>query len=625
MDELLRELRDEGRLDSVGSFTLDFSRAFEKLKRFQSQADQFAVQLVAAARMRGAERIELRCREREFSLAFVGRGYRWKELQSLFQQEQTDPSVFRLNLALLACLGLAPEVIGMDTWDDRRGHRLTVRGNQLEIRALKGAPSPNSTRLYMTLGWRSCPLPTPEAIAVSERCSLCPGLTLNGQAIAPPDVPLGTRGSLAAGLWPARPNLEGDLQAAYFANRPGFTVVLHGVSFPIPDASPWDWLGAAVWCDHLGTDLSFQKLRMDDAADELRSRVEEGLDALLPVVFESQPLHGVLGQRALDYLAGRPGPYHRMARMATLRWGLEGPLEDGLTALRGARAGLTGFELVESWNRTFRQWLEKLEGAQRNRPLTLEECRRLRELWVQVEDLLPDRAPGEGLGLDLLSRDMQRAAERSALAAWAVGYVERARSELGEHPLVWLAEGDLERAEAGFAGSPAWHARCRRLRGLEPVELPSSAQTFQYEWVLAEMLRLPEKPASLRALSPMLKFLGGCADPRLLHSLAERERERYGQSLVSPESEVPPRALNEWLTGAFDLERQGDRRGAEERCLGLLYFSRVAQPAHPATRALALWMGHFYLEHGQFEEGIRHLLWADPHAQGSIPPSFNPR
>ncbi len=610
MDELLRELREEGRLDSVGSFTLDFKRGFEKLRKFQSEPDQFAVQLVAAAHARGAERIELRCLEKDFGLAFRGPGYSWEELQSLFQLEQPSHSVFRLNLALLACLGLDPDVIHMDTWSGSRGLRMTIRGNQLDVHALSQKSEPDTTNLWMTLSWRNSELPTPEARAVVERCGLCPGLVLNGRPVRHGAVPIGTRGNVS--LWPEVPGVAGKPDAAYYYDsKPGTTIVVHGVSFPGP-AWPVTNGGVAIWCDELGTDLSFRKLREDEKVPKLVEAAYLGLNELLPAILERARPEPALRAWALVQLSS---PALDRAKLSLLRWDLN-DTQAAVDALAEARQGLSDPELIATWESTCQTWLDRLVARLRCDLQTPFDCEELAGLWARVQQLPlspVQRALAESQWRTLVQLvwNLEEAAQFSPLANWAIGNVQHAQEQLGDHPLVHLARGDFERAEQGLTDLPAWHARCRRLRGLEPERLPDAAQTFQVEWVVRQLLQKPEKPSRLRALGPMLKFFRDCADERLLHSLAERERERHGRALEGGPSDPSPKALQEVLASGWQLERKGDLASAEKRYLGLLYYSRVTQPTHPVTRLLAIWMGHFYLEHGQLEEGIRHLIWGE--------------
>lgn len=610
MDELLRGLRQEGQLESVGRFTFDFSRGFDKLRRFQSHPDQFAVMLLAAAVQRGARELEMRCAPREFGLTFEAPGYAWEELQSLFQLQQPDLALFRLNLGLLCCLGLDPEVIRLETWGQRLGYRLTVRGNQLEVIGLSGRSKPDRTTLWMALE-RSCGQPTPEAVTLLRRCAFCAGLTLNGRPLIRP-VPLATRGESPRRLWPELPNRPGSPEAAFFG-EPSSTVacILNGVAFPLEGWPLGDFLGAVAWTPQLGTDLSFAKPRQDEAAEQVIPALLEALDDLLPTILEQCELSQAQQSRALEYLAQRPAPLLQRGQMALVRWSVERDLAEGVVRLIASRPEGSDPELEALWQRSFERLLERLHEARGARLLTEPELRELARLWSELEPLYPP-ARQQRQRLSLLSWDLEEAAAFNPLAAWAVGYTESAREELGpEHPLCCLARGELERAEAGFAGLPGWRARCRRLRGEEPGELPGAAQTFQLEWVLAEQLRRPEAPASLRALAPMLKFLRDSQDLRLLTSLAERERERRGQAVAAAPSLLPARDLCEALRTGFSWERNGQRERAEGRYLGLLYGSRVMQPAHPVTRLLAVWLGHFYLEHGLFEEGIRHLLWGE--------------
>ncbi len=628
MDELFAELRQEGRPDSVGSFSLDFSKAYDKLRKFQSQPDQFAVQLVAAATLRGATRIEVRSLQRDFSFDFAAPPYTWPELQSLFQLEQPGADVFRLNMALLACLGLDPTVLWLETAD----YRMAIRGNQLEL--MRQPQRRETTRIWMTLPWRQCSLPTPEAQALIRRCSFCPvPISLNGRQLAPPLAPVAKVGLAPAALWPTDESsfvLDGAPEVAYLVNPEppfdGVQIILHGVRFalPGPDWPPGPKLGALLWSHQAGTDISFLQLREDLHCRSLATRAVECWDELLPDVLARVQLAPELQTEFLEYLAGRSGQQARRARLKLLRWAVRDTPENGLASLSAMAGDLEDDDLRGIWSEACNEWLARLEEEQGRELLGSSQWQRFDRLWGQVDPLpLSDEQRAivdrNRLRLLLLVWDLERAAplagpDEAGLIEWALGFVVSGPARLGSHPLVLLAGGELDRAAEDFAALnlPLWQARCLRLLGRPLNELAACApQTFHPDWVRAEQLLRPERPSRLRALAPVVGFLKDCRDVRLLTTLALLARQEHGLALEAAAFELSPEMLRERLASGWRLEQNGDLAGAEARYLGLLYQARMTRPAHPATLLLASWVGSFYLEHGAWEEGVRHLLWGE--------------
>lgn len=632
MDELFAELRQEGRHDSVGSFTLDFSKAYDKLRRFQSQPDQFAVQLVAAATMRGATRIEVRSLARDFSFEFAAPPYTWPELQSLFQPEQPGADLFRLNMALLACLGLDPKILWLETAD----YRMAIRGNQLEL--MRQPQRREMTRVWMTLPWRSCSLPTPEAQALVRRCSLSPvPIQLNGRELARPVAPIAKLGQVPAFLWPDEETsfcLEGAPEVAYLLDpEPGFSglhLVLHGVLFELPGHywPPGEQVGALLWSDRGGTDLSFLQARYDEHARSLATRAAECWDEILPDVLARVELEPEVRTNLIESLAGRSGQHARRARLKLLRWAVRDTPENGLDSLSALVGELSDVELQAIWSEACSEWLGRIEHEQGRALLDLSQWQRFYRLWLRADDLpLSDEqhaiAERHRLRLLLLAWELEQAAplagpREAGLLEWAVGFVVSGPARLGSHPLVRLGRGELQAAAEGFAALelPVWQARCLAFLGRPVEELARRAQarapqTFHPDWVRAEQLRRPERPSRLRALAPVAGFLKDCRDLRLLTTLALLTRNERGLALEPEPFELAPAVLRERLASGWTLERAGDLAGAEARYRGLLYQARMTRPAHPATLLLASWLGSFYLEHGEWEEGVRHLIWGE--------------
>ncbi|MEZ4382280.1 MAG: hypothetical protein R3A79_13090 [Nannocystaceae bacterium] len=116
LDELVAELRADGDVDSQGRFTLDPAKAREKMRRFQlADPRRYVLELVQAARLRGATRIDFRIDADDMWMRFDGRPFRAEELESLYSSlfaDGDDPdlqALRQLALGLNAAMGMAPK------------------------------------------------------------------------------------------------------------------------------------------------------------------------------------------------------------------------------------------------------------------------------------------------------------------------------------------------------------------------------------------------------------------------------------------------------------------------------------------------------------------------------------
>ncbi|MCA9661410.1 MAG: hypothetical protein KC486_23930 [Myxococcales bacterium] len=115
-DELVADLRADGVVDSQGRFTLDPAKAREKMRRFQlADPRRYVLELVQAARLRGATRIEFRIDADDMWMRFDGRPFRAEELENIYSSlfaDGDDPdlqALRQLALGLNAAMGMAPK------------------------------------------------------------------------------------------------------------------------------------------------------------------------------------------------------------------------------------------------------------------------------------------------------------------------------------------------------------------------------------------------------------------------------------------------------------------------------------------------------------------------------------
>lgn len=118
LDDLLSELRAEGEVDSRGSFTLDRKQARAKLQKFQlADPRRYVLELVQAAVLRGATRIDFEIDADDMHMRFDGRAFTPAELDDLWGSIFADGEdehlrgLRQLALGLNAALGMAPKRI----------------------------------------------------------------------------------------------------------------------------------------------------------------------------------------------------------------------------------------------------------------------------------------------------------------------------------------------------------------------------------------------------------------------------------------------------------------------------------------------------------------------------------
>jgi hypothetical protein len=120
IDKLIEGLRAEGSVDSQGRFTLDRDKAREKMQKFQLvDVRRYVLELVQAAVLRDATRIEFEIDADDMHMRFDGKPFAAAEIDDLYGSLFTDGDtrelrgVRQLALALNAALGMEPKHIHM--------------------------------------------------------------------------------------------------------------------------------------------------------------------------------------------------------------------------------------------------------------------------------------------------------------------------------------------------------------------------------------------------------------------------------------------------------------------------------------------------------------------------------
>lgn len=118
--KLIDSLRQAGRLEAEGAFTLDLEKARDKMARFGlTDPERYILELVAAAFAGGAESLDVRLTEAGLELTFEGTPLQPADLESLddflLVAEGTNPALRYLAVGLNALSRLKPRLIRLET------------------------------------------------------------------------------------------------------------------------------------------------------------------------------------------------------------------------------------------------------------------------------------------------------------------------------------------------------------------------------------------------------------------------------------------------------------------------------------------------------------------------------
>lgn len=312
LDGYLQSLRQDGSLDSAGTFTLNQAQALEKLKHHQiANPAEFSAGLVASAVACGAEWIALEAPVGGFRLEHNGASIPHAHLLCLFSSllvsgpEPALAPVQELAYGLNALLGLSPRRVRVTCSGPEELAVLELTPQQLVVK--KSLPfetygNVRRTTVEVEGLWKGVHLlrrglgQRPEIEVLRERCRFaavpitCSGQPLDFKEELPEAISVARLGSPPPlpGDWPAaQVALESDVSAWVGlcpGNPAGLTIVIHGVSFRVAEDLVPVGLHAVLYAPNLRKDLSRAAIVQDGAyqhaVDQILESCRELLDAL---------------------------------------------------------------------------------------------------------------------------------------------------------------------------------------------------------------------------------------------------------------------------------------------------------------------------------------------------------
>ncbi len=137
VDHLISGLSAAGAVESVGDFTLDRDKAREKMRQFQlAEPNRYVLELVQAAVLKGATRIDFHIDADDMRMRFDGRPFDRKDFEalysSLFARMRNAENDARQHLAvgLNAAMALNPRYVRVDSGQGDAGIRLELRAGK---------------------------------------------------------------------------------------------------------------------------------------------------------------------------------------------------------------------------------------------------------------------------------------------------------------------------------------------------------------------------------------------------------------------------------------------------------------------------------------------------------------
>lgn len=150
LEDLIADLTDDGVLDSSGDFTLDPSKAEEKLKNFALSSPQdYILKVIQFAVASEASGIWITILPSKVEIVFDGQPVEEADLQSMMAHllaERHDPArrrIRHLAAAMRGALGVEPSSVEYKCWDGAVGwaRSWNAAGWKLEPLSLKGKPA----------------------------------------------------------------------------------------------------------------------------------------------------------------------------------------------------------------------------------------------------------------------------------------------------------------------------------------------------------------------------------------------------------------------------------------------------------------------------------------------------
>jgi hypothetical protein len=210
LDDLLAQLSSEGELQSSGRFTVDFSKAKEKLAEFQFEDPfYYILKLVQAAVAGGADGLALQSRSAEVEVSILGLGFSPHQLENVLyslisDSSESSPALRHFAMGLNAAVSTRAAEISVQSFDGKDG--LEVRWTKQNQRSQKWTPTRPVVQTRMLLKRTTADLLTDlgaklgsrdvfsmfsgdrkgmdrEQSLIYDKCAFCPmPLSINGRA-----------------------------------------------------------------------------------------------------------------------------------------------------------------------------------------------------------------------------------------------------------------------------------------------------------------------------------------------------------------------------------------------------------------------------------------------------------
>ncbi|MFN8607605.1 MAG: hypothetical protein U0931_08740 [Vulcanimicrobiota bacterium] len=126
VEDLLSQLTAEGQLQSSGAFTVDLSRAKDKLARFQFEDPfYYILKLVQAAVAGGGQEFSVSSGTADVAVAFLGLGFSRVQMENLFYslvgESESPPALRHFAMGINAAVSTRASEIMVQTFDGRTG------------------------------------------------------------------------------------------------------------------------------------------------------------------------------------------------------------------------------------------------------------------------------------------------------------------------------------------------------------------------------------------------------------------------------------------------------------------------------------------------------------------------
>jgi hypothetical protein len=161
---LLDQAATEGRLISEGTFTVELSKAADKLQLYRLEdPSRYILSLLACANSAGADHLWIKKREHGILVSHDGKTVSGAELEELFQRislgaAASETYLTELGMAIQGARALHPDRVIFESGDGDSGSILILEGKTARIQKLSGLPKREGVHMSATnrlsLQWR---------------------------------------------------------------------------------------------------------------------------------------------------------------------------------------------------------------------------------------------------------------------------------------------------------------------------------------------------------------------------------------------------------------------------------------------------------------------------------------